>query len=320
MTRFFVHPTIIVILLLALGSTEAHANVFYDRFHEGWFWYQDPEPEDVEPEEPKPEPVTELPPPEMTEEQDTQPPGPAPMTVAWFRENHDKFLHRAIDDPTDENIKAYHILHNAMMDKVRSFADQAQRVGWQNGAFEAASRRPSTARTNVQRQSAYRELTQTAFDNIQTQGGGIWFFHDEGLQSKNMAEDLRRFGRRHDVDMIAFSMGEGILPESYRQAFSDIRLNEGQAQAAGVTHAPAVVIALPPDKLHILAHGSVSSTKIQQRIVKMGPRMGVLTQEQADMANSVISDAPRIKASDFESIEEPSAERMLELFHESQAR
>ena len=46
-----------------------------------------------------------------------------PFSAAWFREHMQSFMDKAIDEPTNENVRAYLYLQRVMMDKGSQFAD-----------------------------------------------------------------------------------------------------------------------------------------------------------------------------------------------------
>ena len=317
--------TLKILLAMALAISiampvQADGSEFYERGEEGWFWYVDPEPApEPEPEEPKkkiPEPVAEIPEPPEEDPEPVEPPGPKPMTVAWFREHHDTFMHRAIDDPSEANIKAYHVIHNAMMEKVTTFADQAQKVAWQNPMFQPTARQPHGRRAHSARRTAQKQMSTIAFENISEQGGGLWFFHGDDLFSGFLADTLQRLARRYPINMLAFSVSGKPLSDKYDSVFSEFRMNEGQASVAGVTHPPAIAIAIPPERLEVIGHGTLSVNEIERRIIEFGPKFGYLTERQLNRFQNVITDAPRITPENFETLGEPTTENVLELLDE----
>ena len=91
---------------------------FYQRGQEGWFWYRViPEPAEAE-EQIKPESGVM----EPTKDELKL------FSAAWFREHMQSFMDKAIDEPTNENVRAYLYLQRVMMDKGSLFADVSQQV------------------------------------------------------------------------------------------------------------------------------------------------------------------------------------------------
>lgn len=320
MHRMITTTTLLVLALALVTANSVHADsgAFYERGKEGWFWYIDPEPEPEpeEPEEKPPEPVAELPEPPEEEPEPVEPPGPKPMTVAWFREHHDTFMHRAIDNPTEDNIKAYHVVHNAMMDKVTKFADEAKTVAWQNPMFNPGARSPRGARAHQASTNAKKQMARLAFDNIAEAGGGLWFFHGDDMYSQFLADELLRLYRKHSLTMVAFSVSGNPLNEKYDSAFAKFLMDEGQASSAGVTHPPALAIAIPPDRVEVIGHGTLAVSEIEKRVIEFGPKFGYLTNRQRDRFKNVITEAPKITAEQLEKLGEPTTENVLEFFDE----
>ena len=86
----------IIIFFLFILPAHASDGPFYQRGQEGWFWYQViPEPAEDE----------ELIKPEFGAAESSQS-GLKPFSAAWFREHMQSFMDKAIDEPTNENVRA----------------------------------------------------------------------------------------------------------------------------------------------------------------------------------------------------------------------
>ena len=130
------------------GQVTAGGTSFLDGKEEGWFWKKTP-PEP--PEEMEPEPTVAKT--DKAEDQDKQMPvpepsvtvaveeGPEAFTVAWYRENVQKLRDRAIDDPTQENVRAYYLAQRIMLDKASRFTDMARLVTSTDPLIDESSRR-----------------------------------------------------------------------------------------------------------------------------------------------------------------------------------
>ncbi len=110
----------IIIFFLFILPAYASDGPFYQRGQEGWFWYQ------VIPEPEQPDELVE---PETGVVESSQS-ELKPFSAAWFREHMQSFMDKAIDEPTNENVRAYLYLQRVMMDKVHSLLMLVSRWSW----------------------------------------------------------------------------------------------------------------------------------------------------------------------------------------------
>lgn len=122
----------IIIFFLFILPAHASDGQFYQRGQEGWFWYQ------VIPEPEQPDELIE---PETGVVESSQS-ELKPFSAAWFREHMQSFMDKAIDEPTNENVRAYLYLQRVMMDKGSQFADVSQQVVMGDPVLDEISRRP----------------------------------------------------------------------------------------------------------------------------------------------------------------------------------
>ena len=115
-----IRKVIIGCLLLAALPAGTAAETFYDRGDEGWFFYKSP---------PEPEPKT------ADDESQSQvaaadqinDDGPEKIfSVSWLKKNLEHYRNIAIDDPTEENIRAYLYLQRLVLVKSSRFARMFQ--------------------------------------------------------------------------------------------------------------------------------------------------------------------------------------------------
>ena len=153
MLRAFQKTLLTSCLLMSFGSAYAvtatesvinhPSNIFYNSGAEGWYWYQDPVPEEELLEELPPPPhevAKEETKPEPLKEAKAEP--PAPFSLKWVQEMLPKYKERAWDNPTHENVQAYFLVQRFAMDRANKFADVAQQVVVGNALLDESMRRP----------------------------------------------------------------------------------------------------------------------------------------------------------------------------------
>ncbi|HFB97880.1 MAG TPA: hypothetical protein ENJ62_01955, partial [Bryobacterales bacterium] len=106
---------------------QAAADTFWDRRKEGWFWYQDPLPEE-EREQPPQEPEPARPQPEKPAEPTYPDLRDYPLEVLWNMDPDDfnallmQFAKKAVRDPSERNVTEYLTMVDIARRKAAAFA------------------------------------------------------------------------------------------------------------------------------------------------------------------------------------------------------
>ena len=134
---------LLITLLVSLLSFHAQADsAWFERHGEGWFWY-----EKIPEKQPNSSNHPVLP----------KAPSTDSLSVAWLRNNISKFLDKAIDQPTKENVSAYLYLDRAMKDKAERFAQTGKSVIENDPLLDENVRRPlSPAAAKLKDELAYK--------------------------------------------------------------------------------------------------------------------------------------------------------------------
>lgn len=308
--------TILIMSTLAINAA-ADGVEFYKGKDEGWFWYHDPE---ILP-EPEPEEEQELPPapppPETASTQSEEPKGPPSFSVQWYQENMEQVLNRAIDNPTDENVAAYFFIHRLMMDKANQFAVKAKTVAMDHPELDERTRSTgggaAKSLQEKQKKTILSELTET----INGQDGAIWFWYNDDVYSRKMARVLRGLRDRTGIQIVAFSVTGNPLKGEAGEWFSDYVVDSGYAaKKVGVSHTPAVALALPPDRVQLLAHGLIARSEIENRMVVAAERLKVLDSEKLNIYQGRNPGAGLIDVEELPEIEGNNTEDILEVMGE----
>ena len=124
MSSVFV-KSVSAVVALSIAVPPFAAESWYERHAACWHWYNDPEKiEEVEPEivpEHKEEPKKEPPKPKMMVPAPDKPRHPVAFSSEWLNTMIPKYLSRAVDDPTPENVEAFFLLQRLAMDKAERF-------------------------------------------------------------------------------------------------------------------------------------------------------------------------------------------------------
>lgn len=272
-------------------ATGAEAAGFLERRAEGWFWYQDP-PEDAEEDlvpAALPQPSPPLPPKDIPEEvrpaplppgpdtAQTETSGPAPLSTAWFRENLQDYMDRAIDDPTPENIRAYTYLERIAGIKSAAFARAKADVTLGNPLLDVTAERPlATYGVQTLDREAF-EARQRIIRDLGRDTGLLFFFASSCQLCEAQAYVLRNLADKHGLAIMAVSLDGRPLSKDYLDGAW--RPDVGQAAQLGVTEGPALFLMRPPQEVVSLGHGVMDVSMIEERMVRAAHLSGWISEE-----------------------------------------
>jgi len=298
---------ILFVLFLNYSSAIAQED-FFSRKSEGWFWYEvaPEEPEKKEPEE-KDELTSPPPPkpPEQKEPEAGEEAGPAPLSSAWIKANLTKYLERATDNPTQENVAAYLYLQRLSVDKAQRFADATQTVIQQEPLLDETLRRPTatfgaaqkSARANAQMNEALSDLAEQV---------GIWvFFRSDCANSLKIKSPLESLQRQYGFNIYPISM-DGNPLEGF---FDTYVVDQGQSKSLQVIETPAVYLANPKDNaISPVSQGLVAVPELKRRILIAAVTSGWIDKEQFEEtrpAGGYVMDGEELQGISQEDIDDP---------------
>lgn len=282
---------------------------FIERKAEGWFFYNEElEKEPEEPPEPEPIPppqnvTTTTPPAQSTSPSppaSAEPKPPAPLSAKWLRENMQKYMDAAFDNPTVENVQAFLYLQRYAMDQSSEFAQVAERARLGNPMLDETTRRPlaTYASQDLDRQAgkARTEILASLAEKV-----GVFFFYESdcGL-CRTMSPILAQLNRQFVTTPI--SMDGKDLPGD---PFPNMRPDAGHAEQLGVQVLPSVYLASPDGEFVPVAQGAVSLTDLQERIVLGALQQGWITPEDFNRTRPITNaDMSLAKAAPLSALEE----------------
>lgn len=271
----------VIALLTALTvSVPAHANedvqsgICDDDVAKGWNFYcsePEPEPEEVEPPAPvAPEIVVLSPAPAPVVEAVPEPePEPtATERLAGIRAEMEEVMAAAILDPTEENMFAFLKAQINVMRISGRFADQADRVRFQNPSIDRNVTHPMSQVASHIRTEARRDMEERAFVEAVEDYGLIFVFEDEAacLYCAQQAQILLLLKDQLGVEILAVSRDGSALPD---EADGLLQVTDsGQLAALGLEEEPVPLIALarPRDNAtEIIGAGLLTADVIVRR-------------------------------------------------------
>ena len=177
---------------------------------------------------------------------------------------------KAIMYPTAQNVAAYMSFQKEQLERASIFADQFQRVSWQNVELDYLYERPaSTLGKRTWEAERDAEIDHTLRNDIKENYGLFFFFNSKCAYCHQYAPVLRRFANKYNLTVIAVSQDGKGLPD-----FPDFKADQGQSLAMGVKAVPATLLFdKKQGKVIKVAHGFIAEDELAERIY-------LLTQKQ----------------------------------------
>lgn len=236
------------------------------RGEEGWFWYKDPKEKKPTPPPPPPEPAPPA--------QPALPEPPKLLSTKWLQQNLDKLREKAIDDPTEDNLKNYLYAQRVMMDKSDQFARKAMEVVESDPLLDERNRYPvANFAMNYLQGTSYKAKSEAL--KILSEKGGLWFFFDTSCRFCVIQQTaLANLQNEFNFTMLNVSMdGKGL------NGMKDYVTDRGQYKEFGLKLLPAVVYAVPPKTFMVISQGALSTDDIKTRLLAYGKKGGLIPPE-----------------------------------------
>lgn len=262
-------------LLLALPCSYA-SDRWLDGKADGYFWYQDPA-EELEEEEPTPPPTKATPPPAPLAKQEPSPPaGPAPLSSAWIRENMQKYLDAAMDNPkSPEHVAAFLYLQRYAMDKSFTFMDSVNEVTTGHSVFDEINRRPTATYGNKKLDEVATKNFETSLAKIASQSG-LFVFYDNTQTSLTQSKVVDMVTNQFDFSVIR------LAKEKLSAEFNpdNIRPDNGHSTKLGITTYPAIAIMSASGEFDVVSQAAVSLSDLHKRVLLGAKRLGIIGEKE----------------------------------------
>ena len=233
------------------NATDGDNRYFGDQ-ERGWFWYQDPPPEQDE-EKPK-EPLRQAP--------STKPAEDPQEMLKLYQKHLDDAKALAVMRPTDENVRRYIEVQKEVYDRSALFADTWRRVVWTNPALDYSLEHPTNNPGNALDQQQTRLAQANAVAALADTDGLFFFFSSDCGHCHTQAPILEQFSRHYGIKIMAVSLDGGVLPE-----FPNAVPDNGLAARLGVAVTPALFMANPRNQeITPVGYGVMTEAELVQRI------------------------------------------------------
>ncbi len=232
-------------------NTNAESHSFFEKHSEGWHWYEDPEKEEKAKKK-DPSPSTSQSPTKVIEEQ---------------RKELETKLHKAIVEPTRENLIAYITFQKKIFDQSERFSKSWKEVVMTTPSLDETLQHPVDQNARHVYYDLKNQDIKSRIKGLSKDYGLFFFFKKDCPYCHRFAPIVKHFAASHGWSVLAVSLDGGTLPE-----FPEAKRDNGIAKRLQIQHVPALIALHPKTgKLIPLAYGMISESEIEDRV-------GILTQ------------------------------------------
>jgi conjugal transfer pilus assembly protein TraF len=250
---------------------------FYGDRERGWHWYEEPlmdeEPVKPEPEVPEKKKPEEKPP---EKKEPAKPAGPAPMSSEWLKENLPKYIGRAIDNPTDENVRAYLYLQRYAMDKAVQYANASQRVTSNDPYLDSNVRRPLSQVGSFLADQEGFDKQMDILATLRKTTGMMFFFRSDCSFCHRQWPLLKEFSEKYKFPVMPVSMDGSILDGMDPKS---VEINRGQAEMMNVTVVPSMILLQPPNKFGVVSYGITAVEGFPEKVIQAAYSAGLIDEK-----------------------------------------
>lgn len=291
---------LVLILAIVFSCATVHAHEFFENHSEGWFWYQDPEPEEIKtekedrPEVPKTVETRSRPKKDIQEniqkkesKENNKPTERVNVfSVQWINKNLPKFRDRAIDNPTEENVKAFLRIQKIMLWKSQQFADASTAVVQQNPMLDGNTiRSGATFAARMQIQKG-RENEAALLNTIAQRAGIFCFFKEKTELIEKQAYILKQLSKTYGLKIyLVSSIGQNEGDELHGiKILKDI----GQSKSLKIINYPSMFLAVPSMKKIVpIAQNGMGMQELTKRILVASKIAGLISNKEYQQTKGV---------------------------------
>lgn len=196
---------------------------FFDKSREGWFWYLEVRKEEKR---------------EALEKKELS--KSLPLTLNEMREQAEKLLSRAVEEPTEAHLLAYIQYQRLVMKRAEAFAQTWQRVLWAHPEIDPTVENPVvTAGLSIARAERTRKRDAKLL-GLARSSGIFYFFAGDCPLCEIQSPILAGFARSYGFSVVPISLdgAEDLL-------FGPAKVDRGAAERLGVSVVPAIFLVRP---------------------------------------------------------------------------
>ncbi len=239
-------------LSLCLKASIAQA-AFFEHHSEGWHWYHNPEIVLEEPRQP-----------EVSKTSLTVFKMPSQIIKAYQKVLEER-LHRAWVFPSFENVKAYQLMQQDLMQRSESFAKTWMQVVYQTPMLDYSLQFPMAHTARHVYLDQQKAQNQAQIKALAEDYGLLFFFDADCAYCRSFAPIVKQFAAHYGFSLLAVSVDGRSLPE-----FLEAQPDNGLIQQLKIEVFPTLLAVNPKTRALLpLSYGFSSLDKIEERLMTL---------------------------------------------------
>ena len=249
---------------ITAGAAWASKTAYEAAQPEGFFWHKDHAQTEKKPQAKKAQPPAQERPQAQSQPAEAK---PKPGSAEWFRRTEQELIDKMSGEPDEKTVFAYQALNRLRMDR----ADEVGRIWERNNQkypfLSEEVRMPFSARARQQALWQIGQAKEKILADISTKAGLWMFFDSKCTHCYSQFETVSALQKQYKGMEIRYISTDGGVIRGMDPA--KVRYDTGGARvrSLGIQLTPAVILVAPPDKMGLIAHGAVSLSELEEKIV-----------------------------------------------------
>lgn len=189
----------------------------------------------------------------------------AVMQIAVLRQVVEEAKAKAILYPTVENMKAYLILQNLVMEKAMLFTRAWKQTLLEHPKLDYSILHPTQNNAQHVLYAQMRVKEDEAIKAFGQKYGLLFFYRGDSPMDQELAPTIESFSKENNISLIPVSVDGNNLA-----VFATSQSDSGQAEKLGIKHFPALILVDPKNqKVQPLNYGFISGSDLRRRFLQI---------------------------------------------------
>jgi conjugal transfer pilus assembly protein TraF len=226
---------------------------FFEHQAEGWHWYHTPDRVLEEPKEPEVDQT-----PLMVFKTPSQ-------IVKAYQKGLEERLHRAWVFPSFENVKAYQVMQQDLMQRSEAFSKTWMQVVYQTPTLDYSLQFPLSHKARHVYLDQQKNQAQAQIKALAQEYGLLFFFDADCAYCRMFAPIVRQFSEQYGFSLLAISPDGRSLPE-----LKEAQADNGLMQELNIEMFPTLLALNPKTQALLpLSYGFSSLDTLEERLIRL---------------------------------------------------
>ena len=256
---------------------------FYEKTKQGWYWFEEDQDKEKAKEEIIP-PIIVVPPPQQSKESSANESATKIVVInaQWLRENLPELKENAINEPTDDNLKAYFYAQRMTADMASRFAMRTVEFFANNPELDENNRSPTSAFVLNEHKSTSDKNKASTLKQIFKETGLWMFVKSDCSFCKSQLPVIEELKRLYNVDVLFISVdGAPIYGHTDDNYVFDVSGEARKRLGFNVSLTPTLVLVRNDKKdAVVLSEGMKVLTVLEDRVLAIAKNSNWINNEE----------------------------------------